>query len=520
MRRYVTWSLALIASIAATTACADLNIANPNEPDRTRALTSGVDIESLISSTFRTWWGLQQGSQALTTPAAETNLANALSAASEETADSGLGGPGEVADEPRIAAINDSNYRWGGYLTSSWNLLSRALSATRDGLLSVKGGVQIGTNGADNARLQAFAKLMQGLAMGHMAMIYDQGFILDESTADPTTVKLVPYAEVMAQARKYLEQAQDLGGKSTFTIPAGWMGTASYTNQDLVRIAHSYEARFLAGVARTPAERAAVDWNAVLLHAQAGVTRDFGVTQDGPGGKWSSPMKNSTEQRMKLPYLGPADQSGGWQKWETLPPQDRQPFLIDTDDRRVTGGPGASTGGTTDGTLIKYWPTQTASPARGLYYFSNYSSKHYLATAGTNLGFVPDLTVQELQFLIAEAYIRTGKPDLALPIINNTRVGQGKLPPATVNGVAGQARCVPKTVKGACGDLLQTLAWEKQLADALLSQGSIYYDKRGFGTLRVGTWLQLPVPAKDLLALHQPVYTFGGVGGPSSAPGS
>src|SRR5947208_166405 len=103
MSRYRTWSLAMLASLAVTTACADLSIANPNEPDRARALTSGVDIESLISSTFRTWWGLQQGSQALTTPAAETNLANALSAASDETADSGLGGTGEVTDEPRIA---------------------------------------------------------------------------------------------------------------------------------------------------------------------------------------------------------------------------------------------------------------------------------------------------------------------------------------------------------------------------------------------------------------------------------
>ena len=57
-----------------------------------------------------------------------------------------------------------------------------------------------------------------------------------------------------------------------------------------------------------------------------------------------------------------ADQSGGWQKWEASDPANKAPFLIDTDDRRVTGGPGAATGGATDGTLIKYWPNQTASP--------------------------------------------------------------------------------------------------------------------------------------------------------------
>src|SRR5687767_9883119 len=162
-------SRSLVLLLVAAAACGDLDIANPNEPDRERALTSGVDIEALIAGTFRTWWGLQQGAQNLTTPAAETNLASALSAASDETAESGLGGTGEVTDEPRVAAINDANYRWGGYLTSSWYLLSRALAAIRDGLISVQGGVQVGTTPAEAARLQAFAKLMQGLATGHMA---------------------------------------------------------------------------------------------------------------------------------------------------------------------------------------------------------------------------------------------------------------------------------------------------------------------------------------------------------------
>jgi hypothetical protein len=503
-------SLALPLLLTLTTACGDLEIANPNEPDRERALTSGVDIEALIAGTFRTWWTLQQGAQE---GGAQTNLADALSAAADETANSGLGGTGEVADEPRVAAINDANYRWGGYLTQSWYLLSRGLAAIRDGLQSVQGGIQVGTTPADAARLQAFSKLMQGLATGHMAMVYDRAFILDETVADAQTVKLQPYGEVMAQAVKYLDQAAELAGRTTFTIPAGWMGPGSFSSQDVVRIARSYQARFLAAVARTPTERAAVNWNAVLTAAQGGVTRDFGITQDGPGGRWTSAMKDGTETRMKLPYLGPADQSGGWQRWEASDPANKTPFLIDTDDRRVTGGTATS-----DGSLIKYWSTQTANPSRGLYFFSNYSSKHYLATAGTRLGFVPDLTVQELQYLIAEAYIRTNRSDLALPIINKTRVEQGRLPAATASGVAG-ARCVPRTAKGACGNLLETLAWERQITLGLLSAGTNFFDKRGYGTLLKDTWYQLPVPAKDLLVLKEKVYTFGGPGGQSSAPG-
>lgn len=500
----VAAAILLIAAVG----CADLSVVNPNEPDRDRALKNGQDVEALVSGTFRTWWGVQQGAM----PTGGTNIADALAAASDEIASSGLGGTGEVSDEPRIAAINEANYRWGDYLTYSWYNLSRSLAAIRDGILSVKGGVQIGTNGADGPRFQAFAKLMQGLAFGNLALIYDKGFILDETIADPKTVKLIPYPEVMTQARKYLAQSRELAGKSAFTIPTGWMGTSTVTSQEMIRIANSYEARYMVWVARTPAERAAVDWNTVLTLVQQGITRDFGVQLDGPGGRWAAPHKGSTDPRMRLPYLGPADQSGGWQKWEQSVPSNKLPFLIDTDDRRVTGGTP-----TTSGSMIKYWPDQTASPARGLLFFSNYTSTVWNQIATTNLGFAPDITVQEMQYLVAEAYIRTNRPDLALAIINKTRVENGNLPPATATGVSGP-RCVPRNVKGVCGNLLETLAWEKQIMLPLLTQGSLYYDKRGFGTLRAGTWLQLPVPAKDLISLKEPVYTFGG-GGASSATG-
>ena len=38
------------------TACADLDVTNTNAPDQSRALASPADVESLIKSTFLTWW--------------------------------------------------------------------------------------------------------------------------------------------------------------------------------------------------------------------------------------------------------------------------------------------------------------------------------------------------------------------------------------------------------------------------------------------------------------------------------
>jgi hypothetical protein len=72
--------------------------------------------------------------------------------------------------------------------------------------------------------------------------------------------------------------------------------------------------------------------------------------------------------------------------------------------------------------------------------------------------------------------------------------------------------------EGECGDLMQTLIYEKDMETAYLYAGRSWYDHRGWGTLRTGRALQCPLPAVDLELLGLPVYTFGGVGGQSAAP--
>jgi hypothetical protein len=493
-------------------ACTDLAVTNPNEPDKERALRTGADIEALIAGTFRMWWDLQQGNAIGLRLSNETRLSLVLAYAGDVGAGNGFGGSGGMAFDPRRPVFNDNNNRWGDFIKASWFALYRGMGSMRDGLQSIAGGVRIGVNGADTPRLQAFAKLMQGLDLGHLSLIYDQGYVFDENTQDLSTVKLVPYKETLAGARAFLAKARDLSSKSTFTIPQGWMGQRTYTNQDLIRIAHSYEARFMAQVARTPAERAAVNWAEVLSHIERGVTQDFGVQLSGPGGFWRSGMKE--RYYMLLAGIGPADQSGGWQTWEKQDPTSgRLPFLIDTDDRRVTGGTPTSAG-----SLYRYTAAVGGDPDRGIYLASNYELMRWADLSSTSLGFAPDLTVKEMEFLKAEALIRLGRPAEALPFINKTRVENGKLPPATVNGVSGP-RCVPRTITGACGNLLETLAWERRMEMILQFVGSEYYEQRGMGTLRKGNFLSLPVPAKELFTLGLPIYTTGGVGGPQASPG-
>ncbi len=509
--------LALAAALLSIGACLDLNVTNTNAPDRSRALAQPRDVEALISGTFRTWWTLQQGQ----------GPGPAMSSMADEITGSQANyGFQDQGMEPAREIINQTAYQWGYWVYDPWLLANRALASIRDGLQSIDQlGLKIGTNGADNPRALAFAKFMQGLFLGNIALQYDQGFVLDETVADPLKMQLQPSTDVMTAALAKLKEARDIATQNTFTIPGGWMGPDSYSNDDLVRLTHSFTARFMAEVARTPAERAAVDWNAVLSEVQSGVTKDFGVNIDGPSGVWQIVLKTfmGVGSDVDLALIGPADQSGAYSAYEATPPDQKLPFIIDTGDRRIVGAASL----TAPGAYVHYRPTIIQPAERGLYYQSNYAPWWYYDLSQTRFGFAPLLTVTEMGFLAAEAYIRTGQPALALPYINKNRVAIGQLPPATVDGVSG-ARCVPRAAgllkkasdraEGACGDLLQTLIYEKQIETAFLYAGSSWYDHRGFGILRTGRALQCPIPQVDLDLLGLPVYTFGGVGGDGAAP--
>ncbi|MSR36234.1 MAG: hypothetical protein EXR95_06250 [Gemmatimonadetes bacterium] len=497
-----------------TTACADLVVDNTNEPDRNRALSDALAVESLISGSFQTWWDIQQGrTTRYLSNMADVSLNDALNY-----------GNWDAAFEPRKAIINQPGYQWGYAIEDPFMIQNRALSAIRDGVLVMDGGVQIGAAGADTQRLRAFAKLMQGLFTANIALLYDKGWIVDEKSDTQKNVdekKLVGYKELMTQARAYLAQARTIAAANTFTTPATWAGQAISSAQ-LIRIANSYEARMMAGVARTPADRAAIDWTQVLTLINTGVTADFGVNMDGPSGIWSkgSGLKatSSLGGGMAERLVGPADQSGKWQAYEKQEPRVRDWFLVETDDRRVhaPGKPDLS------GTLLELQKTANGvqvlaqGPARGNWYQTPYTTTLYRTISQTNIGFAPDLSIKEMNLLRAEALIRLNRAAEALPLINATRIPAG-LQPVTVNGDQG-ARCVPRKVTGVCGNLMDALIYEKRLETLLLSGGAEYFDARGWGILQKGTPLHFPVPALELNSLPMPIYTFGGVGGQDAAP--
>src|SRR5690349_8264435 len=79
-------------------------------------------------------------------------------------------------------------------------------------------------------------------------------------------------------------------GSNGFPLPSAWKPSpTSCTSSEFIRRIRSYRARYRANIARTPAERAAADWNAIIADAQNGITSDHvNITNStsGPGAGW------------------------------------------------------------------------------------------------------------------------------------------------------------------------------------------------------------------------------------------
>lgn len=261
-----------------------------------------------------------------------------------------------------------------------------------------------------------------------------------------------------------------------------------------------------------------MDWSRVLSHLDQGITQDHAPIAEPSG------LVARFRQLTQYPWfwahyrtLGPADISGRYQEWINAEPQDRERFTIVTPDARIAG----ANDSTDAGTMFRHDPAQgVLNPDRGLQYWSFYRVAIRPNTPSLAMyqhGPQPLMSVVEMKLLRAEALVRLGRNAEAAPLINETRVAKGMLPPVTAEGVPQAADCVPRKDNGACGDLFDAMMYEKNLETFGIVGGRPWWDRRGWGELAPGTMTQLPVPGRELESLRMTVYSFGGSPG---TPGS
>lgn len=473
------------AALLTASACADLDVTNPNNPDIKRALASGEDVKNIAVSTVNSWY--------LTATYLEPYMMLSV------TSDNGAANFGNFGMrfnnlEPRAPYVNNSAGGDRAVTESPWNFNYGTLGAANDVLIAIDNGVEV-PNG-ETAKYKALAQFSQAASLANIAILFDQGFVVDEKSGG-TTPEFKKYPEVSAAAMaKWDALIAGLNGKNdTYDVSVIPIAAGPLTSGMLSRMANTMAARTLAYTARTPAENAAVNWAKVVSYAEKGLSGTAGAgapydfTVVGDNNNWYSYIAfygdEPTWLRVDMRLINIMDPNSPAKFTGTIPP----------------AGTSADARFASD---FQFHGAVIGDPARGIYMQSPYSHKRYRFHARTSpsaaTGPVPYVLQAENDLLWAEGLIRSGGSlATAASLINKTRVTRGQLTPATAADGAAK--------------LLDYVYYER-VVELLNTSGTELMDGRRFDKLQPGTLRHLPVPAKELEILRLPIYTFGGVGLP------
>ena len=524
------------AGLVAAIGCQDtLAVQNGNNPDAARALARPSDVEALIGSSLNTAWRAMNGQN--------DNVDNQMRVFSFENSSSlanfgfgtRIGVPRNPIDNSKGNPVLVGNF-WD-YAQDAKGARSAAL-----GLAAMnKTGFSLGTP-AQDIRGRAFAFFVMGMGNANMALVYDSGAVVNEFNGNDINPypPLLGHDSLMKLALIQLDSAQANATKMTTSLLATWIPGNALTGPQFIQVIRSYKARFRAAVARTPTERAAVNWTQVRDDALAGITADLVITLD-PSKSWDyvwyvqhflfdawtqqSPMVAGMADSVR-PAGDPA--GPGYDAWLAAGLNSRFAFLIKSADQRFPPGDtrAAQQAASTIGTLQTpsranlYFRNRTSPDPPGLpYTVSQYDWFRLQQLYQANrIGNFPMLQRVEVDLLAAEAYYRLGDLASAAAKINITRVAKGNLPPLPLTMVAtdqvpGGGACVPRVPDAAanfasakCGTLFEALKWEKRMELAFMQYGAWYFDSRGWGDLAQGTPLEWPVPYQEMDTRSEKLY--------------
>jgi hypothetical protein len=531
-------SVLLIGFVAV--ACSDaLTAKNFNNPDVGRVFQQPASIEQTLGSGYQVCRNRDKQADM------HAQMATMSFESYSQLGNFNMGLRGAL---PRSPILNNKSAEqalngWFSDWSRAGRLQANALKQL-DAIKEERGGAPaLSTNAAD-LRARAMGFLNIGCNLGWLALTYDSAGIIDHFMASDFVPELSGYKEVMAAAIANLDSAVAVAstagsdGTGGFPTNAGWFSGTTLTKDRFLQLVKSLRARLRAGVARTPEERAAVNWTAVAADAEGGLTADLTVTIGASTG-WNIGIQTSTFYQdagwsQLSPFIyGFADISGGYETWLSTPLNSRNgEFLIVTPDLRFPQGatlaeqranspePGTYTG-------FPYIKNRTGAGSPGDPWGTSYYEHHRLKYIRNNssTGTYPEFLKAEVDLLAAEAYLRLNDIPKAIAKINISRqkAGLPALTGTSLNDVApGGASCVPQVpappsyTTTACGNLFEAMKWEKRMELAYNYTGSWFFDSRGWGDLPKDTPLMYPVPVAELDSRLKPYYNLGG-GGPASA---
>jgi hypothetical protein len=516
---YMTRFRGTVGTLAAVmlAGCGSLDVTNPNSPDAVRALSDPTALEAVTGGALRTWFQTYEGCEGncvLVTQAqsfsASWNNWNMNFYSSIDADGKRLTRPWQ--NDPAAAGRTSMEAPWVGMYS--------AISSAVDVLKAIRVAKTVINNPADTKRSEAMAEMMLGASLSYIALNYDKGYIVDETT-DVSTLVYSNRKQIRDAALLKLQSAATIAKANAFTTPAAWTNGRSYTNVQIAQIANTLSAMTLAYYPRSAAENATVPWATVLTYAAAGTSSgtafDFVFVGDGCVSfchqilTWFDDISTGRVHTRVANLLDPATQATPWPLAGNPTPNSTDKRLGDGSfgDASIAGGFGTNPKTARGGTDFAYSRDAIFRPSRGSYHQSNVGFVRYDQTglqdpSGIYAGFgpAPVMTATQNDLLWAEALIRTGALAQAATLINKTRVTRGGLSAAAAaDGVAG---------------LIEKMGYENEIE--LLGLGaSPYYWRRRIDGLLAGTPREMPVPAKELGVKGEASYTWGGTG-PANSP--
>ncbi|HEX7937777.1 MAG TPA: hypothetical protein VF483_02225, partial [Gemmatimonadaceae bacterium] len=196
-----------IATLLAAFGCEkSLDVPNPNEPNGKSALSDPNAVEGLAAGTMRTWavaWSPLRASgtmnsQARTYSSSWNNGNMNFYGGIYDAGGTRIGATDEAtppinwtrngaawANDPAAAARTSVDAYWGGGLDESGTQrpgFYSALSSANDALNAIRNNSLVITDAATTKRAETIAQLMQGAALMGIALNFDKGYVLDETT--------------------------------------------------------------------------------------------------------------------------------------------------------------------------------------------------------------------------------------------------------------------------------------------------------------------------------------------------
>lgn len=494
------FSILAIILISFFTSC-NLDVLNENNPNISN-LNSGADFYSLLRNGYNTWYN---GSIAAS-PTIGFACAELFQAGTPGW------GSGTMWFRPRQSLINADvsdpvvviNYgAWYNYYGSVGSAVRMAQMFNDPNFKIMLGGVDY------TQRAKAHTYLIEALLYGDIALLYDKAYLFtdaDNALTFDYVANTKTHQEVMAYALSKLDQAiAMINSDPVDTDPDVVIAGVTFNKVLLLQFANSMGARFLVGQPRNQAENTLVDWAKVKSYAEKGLQTDFQVSYE-PGWQGKVMTRDEGENYFVL-YNMNWIRTSQWVLHKMAPNDSASVYPIPItpgsdsyeDWPAITNCPDARLGKYFKYDSMRNWfgATRTTRAGYGTFILGQYRYWRYYDVVNIGSGMVDHFLKMENDTYLAEALLRTsGDKAQIATLINNTRVNIGTLPAATAAETYDQ--------------LEDQLFYERYVECDLVWPQLGYFDRRRNKDQMIpGTVRQFPIPALELIAHGQPIYTFG-----------